>query len=104
MISASDPLGWLAWAAVVGLGGWRLASLLVAEEGPFEIFARLRGWFDPAPGEPYGYIAKMLLCVWCTSIYTTCFVAALWQVHPIMAALPAAWGAAILVESSARRS
>jgi len=95
--------GWLGWAAVVGLGGWRLASLLVHEEGPFAVFARLRAAVLPAPGAEYGFAAKLLDCVWCASVYTTSALALAWQLHPAIAAVPAAWAVAVLVEGFARR-
>jgi hypothetical protein len=93
---------WLLWAALVGLGGWRLASLLVAEEGPFAVFARARNAVLPAPGEEYGFVAKVLDCVWCCSVFTTTGVALAWLVHPAFAAVPAAWAIAILAERVAR--
>jgi hypothetical protein len=95
--------GWLLWALTVGLGGWRLASLLVHEQGPFAVFARLRAWSLPEPGEEYGFVAKVLDCVWCASIYTTSALAALWFVHPALGALPAAWAVAIATEGLVRR-
>jgi len=103
MSPAVNAEGWLVWAAVLGLGGWRLASLLVHEEGPFAVFARLRAAVLPEPGAEYSFAAKLLDCVWCASIYTTSALALAWQLHPAIAALPAAWGAAVIVESIVRR-
>jgi hypothetical protein len=94
---------WLLWAALVGLGGWRLASLLVHEEGPFAVFARARNAVLPGPGEEYGFVAKVLDCIWCASIYTTSVLAALWFVHPAFVVVPAAWAVAIAIEGIVRR-
>jgi len=79
---------------VLGLAAWRLSSLLVDEEGPFLIFLRLRlligvGYvvneqvvekedtIDLAKnGDLNNYhtyfkneLAKLLSCVWCTSVW-----------------------------------
>jgi hypothetical protein len=68
---------------IIALATWRLASLLVNEDGPYEIFARLRyrvglrsvPIFDPDTGVPSITVlasntwAKGLTCVWCTSIW-----------------------------------
>jgi hypothetical protein len=84
---------------IIGLGGWRLASLLVREEGPGRIFERLRDWagVPRGTGEIEGFFAGVLSCIWCASIFTTTGVWALWLVAPEVAALTAAWAVAMLV-------
>lgn len=59
---------------IFALAVWRISSLLVNEDGPFDIFIKLR-WkagvrFDKE-SEPYGtnVISKGLLCVWCVSVW-----------------------------------
>lgn len=93
-------------ALLAGLGGWRLASLLVVEDGPGAIFARLRaraGLAWPATPEPIeGFWAGVLSCVWCCSVWTVTALYALSYLHPMIAALPAAWGAAIVAERLSR--
>lgn len=59
-------------AVVVGLASWRLASLLVDEEGPGHVFARLRAavGIPAGPGElPDSLLAGILSCVWCASVW-----------------------------------
>jgi hypothetical protein len=66
-----------------GLAGWRLAHMLVHEEGPGAIFARLRLWagIGIVPVQrPDGtmveatlartWVAQGLTCVWCVSVWT----------------------------------
>ena len=59
---------------IVALAVWRVSSLLVNEDGPFDIFAKIRYWvgvrFNQL-SEPYGInvISKGLTCVWCTSVW-----------------------------------
>lgn len=61
-------------AALAGLAGWRLASLLVQEDGPFAVFERLRllvGVDNNAGVSKGNVIAGALSCVWCTSVWTS---------------------------------
>ena len=68
---------------ILALSAWRLASLLVAEQGPAGLFARLRHAAGlrqtvvSAPGqEPQiatvagNWLAEGLTCVWCVSVWT----------------------------------
>lgn len=65
---------------VLGLATWRLTSLLVKEDGPWDLFARLRSSagvkFD-AHSEPYAetFFGSLLMCVWCTSVWVGGFLA-----------------------------
>jgi hypothetical protein len=68
---------------VFGLATWRVASLLVHEEGPWKVFLRLRKWAGIQHDEqgqalmiPDGFLAGILSCVWCCSMW----VAAGWTI------------------------
>lgn len=57
---------------ILGLATWRLTSLAVYEDGPWDFLARLRhliGVRYDEKSEPYGenVIATLLTCVWCAS-------------------------------------
>ena len=87
---------------IVGLGGWRLAALLVYEDGPFDAFARLRRLAGLEREGEQPRMAKLLSCVWCTSVYTTTALWAAWELHWMAAAIPAAWAVAVATERWAR--
>ena len=59
---------------VLVLATWRLTSLLVWEDGPFEVFAKLRHWlgvrYDDM-SQPYGsnWFAKGVVCPACASVW-----------------------------------
>lgn len=70
-----------------GLAAWRLASLLVSEDGPGAVFARLRraaglrsipvstatGWKEMQVSD--NALAEALTCVWCISVWTAALLA-----------------------------
>lgn len=87
---------------VCGLAGWRLASLLVDEDGPWAIFARLRHQAGADAPEVHGLVAEILTCVWCASIWTTTAMLLLWIAAPWLVAAPAAWGVAVLASRAVR--
>jgi hypothetical protein len=67
---------------ISSLAVWRISSLLVREDGPVDVFAKLRTFMGVRYDEysvPYGtnVIGSLLLCVWCTSIWVAFFVALL---------------------------
>ncbi len=73
---------------VHGLAAWRLAYMLVNEDGPWAVFARLRYWAGlrsvAVRGEDdrvrvsrvaSNTLAEGLTCVWCVSIWTAALLA-----------------------------
>lgn len=68
---------------------WRIASLLVRERGPFNLFAKIReltGIRHDEEGVPYLYpenvFAQVLECVWCTSLWVAFGWVVLWLLFP----------------------
>ena len=82
----------LTYLVVLALATWRLSSLLVEEDGPFNIFRSLRarvgaGEFSQhgmdatkltaqelekvmmRAGRPESFLAGLLSCIWCTSVW-----------------------------------
>ena len=64
------------------LATWRISSLLVREDGPSDVFAKLRtisGVKYDKYSIPRGtnFVSSLLLCVWCTSIWIAVIIAAL---------------------------
>ncbi len=68
---------------IVGLASWRIANMLVDEDGPFDIFERLRQAAGLRPGEVNGFLPELLSCIWCTSVWTTVLVFLLWVIEPV---------------------
>ncbi len=60
---------------LLSLATWRFSSLLADEDGPFEIFEKIRTFLgvrtDPKTGKQFfmNSIAKGVVCVWCNSIW-----------------------------------
>lgn len=59
---------------ILGMGTWRLTSLIVNEDGPFYIFERFRHFIGvryTETNEPFGtnVIAEGLSCIWCASVW-----------------------------------
>jgi hypothetical protein len=92
---------------ILALATWRLTSLLVWEDGPFEVFAKLRyrlGVRYDDLSQAYGtnWLAKGVVCPACASVWFGTFWAIAYLLWPQTwwAALPFALSAgAILVES-----
>lgn len=88
---------------VSGLAGWRLAALLSYEAGPWHVFERIRDRFAPFAGDEPGFVASLLGCAWCTSVYTTALMLALWAFGVSFIPLAfAAMAVAIWMERQAR--
>lgn len=90
-------------ALICGFAGWRLASLLCYEEGPLDIFVRLRVALDAeGPGE-LRFWRALFSCVWCMSVWTVLAMGVLWEAAPWLPMIIAAMGLAIVVEQWVRR-
>jgi hypothetical protein len=87
------------------LAVWRISSLLVNEDGPFSVFGRLRhrlGVRYDEYSQPYGEneVAKALTCTWCTSVWVSFVLAALYAAAPtavLVCSLPFALSAGAIV-------
>ena len=99
---------------IAALAGWRIASLLVTEDGPWRIFERLRARFqftefseqDGVIYEhtiPTNVVGEALSCVWCCSVWTSAAMFILYEFAPWPVMLIAAMGGALIVERVARR-
>jgi len=90
------------------LACWRLTSLLVEENGPFDIFAKFRHLIGIRNIEgsktPYGtnVVAEMMSCLWCCSMWVGAALTVAYIIGPgltILASLPFALSAgAIIIE------
>ncbi len=98
---------------ILSLATWRLTSLLSNEDGPGDVFAKIRsklGVRYDAQSKSYGtnIIAEAVACCWCFSVWTAAFWTALYLVWSpsIYLALPFALsaGAIIIEECITRRT
>jgi hypothetical protein len=75
---------------IYALATWRIASLLVNEDGPWEIFRKIRiniagiGYdgFGRVSMVPDNLLAGILSCVWCCSVWIGTFMAIFWIISP----------------------
>jgi type VI protein secretion system component VasK len=67
---------------LAALATWRVTHLLNAEDGPFDLFVRLRRWAGK------GFFAELLDCFYCLSI---------WVAVPFAAWLGNTWGERLLL-------
>ena len=81
--------------AVYALAVWRLTSLFVSEDGPFDVFARIRKAFGAYRAGEQGQLAVLITCFWCASIWTA---AVLYLAPRYVVAVLGASGAAILAD------
>jgi hypothetical protein len=86
---------------IVGLAAWRLASFIVQQDGPFDVFLSIRDLLIPE-GEVAGFLPKLFSCVWCMSIWTALISYLIWLVWPIPLIILAASSLAIVVDRVAR--
>jgi hypothetical protein len=95
---------WLDLAAM-GLCTWRLSSLVVNEEGPFCVFLKLRQKLgiihdpdDKPIDAPDWFLPRLLMCVWCVSVWMGALTYLMWWISPVPVFIFAASAIAILVQ------
>ena len=69
---------------LTALATWRISSLLVHEDGPFNIFKRLRklAGLENVVEIPDGFFPGVLSCVWCASLWVGAVWALVWWLAP----------------------
>ncbi|KKM96616.1 hypothetical protein LCGC14_1176320 [marine sediment metagenome] len=87
---------------IIGLAAWRLASLLVFEDGPFAVFARLRQRVGLDDEGEIGRVAELLSCIWCTGFWMAVIMAGLWVVVPWVVMVFAAAAVVLAAERGIR--
>lgn len=77
---------------IFGLATWRIASLLVHEDGPLYVFRYIRkltGIQHDDAGVPYmvpsNFFAQVLSCVWCASFWIGFAWLGFWLLYPEIA-------------------
>lgn len=81
---------------IIGLATWRIASMLVHEKGPLNLFERMRTWVgielmragdspEYYKAVPDTFLAQLLDCVWCCSVWVAMGWTALYYFLPALA-------------------
>jgi hypothetical protein len=70
--------------------------MLVQEDGPFDVFQRIRDYLQPE-GE-VGTVGKLFMCVWCMSVWTAALCYLAWSIWEVPVILLAASSIAVIVE------
>jgi hypothetical protein len=91
--------------AIYALATWRISSLLVDEPGPFRMFIKLRimvgithDMDDNVAMVPDTFLAGILSCIWCCSIWVGLFWTLMQFVpYSLYLALPFALSAAAII-------
>lgn len=91
---------------ILALATWRVSSLFAKEDGPFDLFIKIRTWLGVVwdiKSKPEGnnVISKGIICIWCNSIWFGGFWIVAYLLSPmvIWLALPFAISAgAVLIE------
>lgn len=91
-------------ALLIGLAGWRVAHLLVVEDGPFDIFEKIRQMVGIKSGEIDSFFGLLLSCMFCTTVWTCIFMYGLWLLSPTAVIVIAAMSIALMAEALNGRS
>lgn len=91
---------------VYGLAVWRVASMFVREEGPAHIFRTIRELTGIVHSDtevaiiPDRFLAQVISCVWCLSLWVGAFWTVFWLVSPewsLKVAVPFAFSAVAII-------
>lgn len=89
----------LAIAFLCGLAAWRLAHLLITEDGPFDIAFRFRTLLNiEGKEEIKGFWAELFSCPWCLTVWLAAVFYGVYLVAPAAVIIGAAAAIAILIE------
>lgn len=87
---------------ILALATWRISNLLVNEDGPGDIFTRLRALvgvrYDDVTFQPSASndVAEAFTCIWCMSVWVGLILMIAWSLWP----QPALWIATVFALSA----
>ena len=87
---------------VCGLAGWRLANLLLFEDGPLSVFGHFRKFIGIKPGPIEGFLPTLFSCIYCLSLYASLLVYGIYVILPEAAMIIAIAAVIILVDRAAK--
>lgn len=85
---------------ILAFASWRLASLLVDEDGPFGVFDRLRRRVGVYRTGEMSQVALAFTCIWCMSVWAALL---LYRAPTAIQAIFASSAGAIFLSSHARK-
>lgn len=84
---------------------WRMSSLITNEEGPFNVFLKLRSLAGITHHDdgtianiPDKFTAKLISCLWCVSIWMGGIIYLIWLFCPVAVWIIAISAGAIIVD------
>lgn len=86
---------------IIGLASWRVASMLVHEDGPALIFQKVRDAAGLKPGPVSGFFPTLFSCMYCMSVWTTIAAFLLYLLFPVLVMLIAAMSVSLIVHKLA---
>lgn len=87
---------------IAGLAGWRIANLLLFEDGPWFLFERFRKFIGIKEGPVEGFFPNLFTCVYCLSIWTSLGAFLVYLIFPEATIVIAAAAVVIIVDKLAR--
>ena len=93
----------LAEIIIIGLAGYRLASFLVQEEGPFNIFEHIRKLAGVKTGVIEGPLATLFICMFCMTVWMTLAAWVVYEIEPKAAMILAAMTIALTADKFIQR-
>lgn len=70
---------------ILSLATWRFSSLISYEDGPFDMCKKFRGWLgadDDDLEAPEGFLAKLVSCLKCNSVWVGAFLWIAYAIFP----------------------
>ncbi len=89
----------LARVLIVGLAGWRLAHLIIDEDGPLASLARFRGWLGLYDSGEQSGLQQLFTCVYCLSVWTSAAFWLLWGISVWIPGIMAASTVALIAHA-----
>lgn len=88
---------------IAGLAGWRIANLLLFEDGPSEILEKFRKFIGIKPGLVTGFLPTLFSCMYCLSIWAAALSYLIYVILPEAAIILAAAAVVIIIDRAASR-
>jgi hypothetical protein len=85
-------------AIIIGLAAWRLAHLLIFENGPFDVLEKVRQFVGIKPGPIEGFLPQLFSCMMCMTVWMSLLCYLLYVLEPMTVIMIAAMAVALLAD------